>query len=91
MLNLQPYENPQYFVYLIIALLPVIIGMFKGFRMHWYESIFSLVFLVLIFDADKWPQGKALLGYVVFNLLLVYAYFKYRTREGSKIPRQSFI
>ena len=53
MLNLQPYENPQYFVYLIIALLPVIIGMFKGFRMHWYESIFSLVFLVLIFDADK--------------------------------------
>ena len=84
MLNLQPYENPQYFVYLIIALLPVIIGMFKGFRMHWYESIFSLVFLVLIFDADKWPQGKALLGYVVFNLLLVYAYFKYRTREGSK-------
>ncbi len=31
MLNLQPYENPQYFVYLIIALLPVIIGMFKGF------------------------------------------------------------
>ena len=84
MLNLQPYENPQYFVYLIIALLPVIIGMFKGFRMHWYESLFSIVFLVMIFDADKWPQGKALLGYVVFNLLLVYAYFKYRTREGSK-------
>lgn len=55
------------------------------------KASFSLVFLVLIFDADKWPQGKALLGYVVFNLLLVYAYFKYRTREGSKIPRQSFI
>lgn len=44
MLNLQPYENPQYFVYLIIALLPVIIGMFKGFRMHWYESIFFVGF-----------------------------------------------
>ena len=34
MLNLQPYENPQYFVYLIIALLPVIIGMFKEKR-YW--------------------------------------------------------
>lgn len=84
MLNLQPYENPQYFVYLKIALRSEKIGMAKGCWMHWYESILLLVALVLIFDADKWPEGKALLGYVVANLLLVYAYAKYRTREGRK-------
>ena len=37
------------FVYLIIALLPVIIGMFKGFRMQWYESIFRWFSWYLIF------------------------------------------
>ncbi|MED7632154.1 D-alanyl-lipoteichoic acid biosynthesis protein DltB, partial [Lacticaseibacillus casei] len=80
MLNLQPYEIPQYFLYLIIAFPPVISGIFHGFRMHWSDCIFSLVFLVLIFDAYKCPQGKALLGCVVFHLLLVYASFQCRVR-----------
>ncbi|KRO17959.1 D-alanyl-lipoteichoic acid biosynthesis protein DltB [Lacticaseibacillus saniviri] len=83
MLNLQPYENPMYFVYLLIGLVPVIIGMFHGRRHRIYESIFSLFFLVLIFDADKWPQGKALILYIAYNTLLVWLYAKYRTKENS--------
>ncbi|KRM71553.1 D-alanyl-lipoteichoic acid biosynthesis protein DltB [Lacticaseibacillus brantae] len=91
MLNLQPYENPMYFVYLLIGLIPVIIGLFYGKRFRWYESLFSLFFIILIFDADKWPQGQALIVYVLYNTLLVWGYTKYRTAAESKNKTWVFV
>ncbi|MCT6825911.1 MAG: D-alanyl-lipoteichoic acid biosynthesis protein DltB [Bombilactobacillus mellifer] len=81
MINLQPYQNPQYFVLLLIALLPLMIGLYHGKRWRGYETIISLVFLFFIFDAQKWPQGVALIGYAVSQIVIVGSYFHYRTNK----------
>ncbi|MDF7668646.1 D-alanyl-lipoteichoic acid biosynthesis protein DltB [Lactobacillus sp. ESL0703] len=83
-INLQPYGNPQYFIYLIIGLLPMIISLYYGHRLKTYEVIFSLVFLFLIFDGTKWQQGVSLLIYLAFELLLTYGYLHYRKVGKNK-------
>ena len=64
-INLQPYSNPQYFIYLMIALIPIIIGLYYGHRLKTYEAIFSIVFLFLIFDGVHCEQGGYLLIWLV--------------------------
>lgn len=82
--NLQPYANPQYFILLIIALLPIMIGLYFGHRFKIYEAVFSLAFLFLIFDGDHWQQGMNLLCYLLFEFVLTFGYLRYRTKKGSK-------
>ncbi|KRL97486.1 D-alanyl-lipoteichoic acid biosynthesis protein DltB [Liquorilactobacillus satsumensis] len=83
MINLQPYENPMYFVYLVIALLPIMIAMLRGKQLHWYQTIVSFAFLLLAFGGVKWHEGIALIGYIIFEVVLVGAYFHYRQRENQ--------
>ncbi|BDR61221.1 D-alanyl-lipoteichoic acid biosynthesis protein DltB [Lactobacillus xylocopicola] len=82
--NLQPYSNPQYFIYLLVGLLPLIWGLYNGRRFKIYELVFSLVFLFLIFDGDKWQQGVSLILYLLFQLLLAYCYLRYRKSGQNK-------
>ncbi len=63
--NLQPYSDPQYFVYLLIAVMPLAIGLYYGKRFKIYETIFSIVFIVLMFTNDKLGQGVALIAYII--------------------------
>lgn len=91
MINLQPYENPQYFVYLLIALLPLIIGLYFGKRYKWYEALVSLAFIFLIFDADKWQQGVTLICYIVYQFLVTFAYQHYRKKTGKANKTLSLI
>ena len=88
-INLQPYSNPQYFIWLLIALIPMIIGLYNGKRFKTYEAIFSLVFLFLIFDASHWQQGVNLILYLVFEFLLTFAYERYRTKKNS--PNKTWV
>ena len=83
MINLQPYENPQYLIYLLLALLPLIIGLYFGKRFKTYEAIVSLAFIFLIFDADKWVQGVTLICYIVYQFLVTFAYQHYRRKTGK--------
>ncbi|MFT8842560.1 MAG: D-alanyl-lipoteichoic acid biosynthesis protein DltB [Schleiferilactobacillus harbinensis] len=83
MINLQPYENPGYFVLLVIALLPAIIVRLNGARSHWYETLVSFVFLFLMFDGRKWTQGVALIGYTIWQYAIVALYIRYRTKKDS--------
>lgn len=83
-INLQPYSNPQYFVYLMIALIPIIIGLYYGHRFKTYEAIFSIVFLFLIFDGDHWEQGVNLLIWLVYEFALTFAYQYYRHHGKNK-------
>lgn len=46
---MEPYGNPIYFVYLILAFLPVIIGIFRQKRLTVYETLVSLVFILFMF------------------------------------------
>ncbi|UQS83891.1 D-alanyl-lipoteichoic acid biosynthesis protein DltB [Bombilactobacillus thymidiniphilus] len=81
MLNIQPYQNPQYFLLLLLAFIPLVIGLYNGHRWRWYESLISLLFIFLIFDADKTIQGFALIGYTITQALIVKIYFHYRTNK----------
>ena len=67
MINLQPYQNPTYFVLLAVALLPLVIGLLYGKRFKVYEMIVSFAFLLLTFGGVKLNEGLALLGYVIFE------------------------
>jgi len=82
LINLQPYESPGYFGLIIGLLLPIIIGLFYGKRLVIYETIFSLTFLVLTFGGKDWHQGLALIGYVLFELIVIFAYSKYRLKRN---------
>lgn len=84
MINLQPYGNPQYFVYLIIALLPLIIGIYNGYRCRWYQSLISLIFIFLMFDGPKWHQGLMLIFYVIWQWIIVGLYMVYRKKYNNK-------
>lgn len=42
--NLQPYANPNYFLILGAALIPLVIGLLNGKRWHVYETLVSLLF-----------------------------------------------
>lgn len=84
MINLQPYTNPRYFLIILVALLPLIVGLYFGKRFKFYEAIFSLVFLFLMFDGKDTIQGWQLIGYVIFQFIITFAYQKYRQVGKNK-------
>lgn len=84
MINIQPYSNPRYFVILFIALLPLIIGLYHGRRFKTYEAFVSLLFLFLMFDGKNWIQGVQLIGYIIFQFLVTFAYKKYVNSGKNK-------
>lgn len=83
MINLQPYADPKYFVLLLVALLPLMIGLYYGHRLRIYETIVSAAFITLMFTGAKWQQGVALIAYVVYQLLLVTGYARYRQTKNT--------
>lgn len=84
MLNLQPYQDPTYFVILGLGLIPIILGLFFQKRISWYEDLFSLVFLFLAFDGRHFSQGLALCCYILFETLLIWLYMQVRIRNNRK-------
>jgi membrane protein involved in D-alanine export len=83
MLSLTPYENPTYFVMLAVAFIPVIVGMLFGKRFHWYELLISLFFILLTFGGPKIEQGVALVGFLIFEVILVSLYNRYRKQKND--------
>ncbi|MCW0952900.1 D-alanyl-lipoteichoic acid biosynthesis protein DltB [Weissella ceti] len=82
--NMQPYSDPQYFGFLLLGLLPIVVGMFLGKRWAIYETIVSFVFILLMFAGASWPQFYALAGYVVWQTGLVWLYDRYRQKADNK-------
>ena len=79
-----PYANPIYFIYLIIALAPMVAALLiKGKRWPWYQTLVTLLFLFMSFGGKSWHQGVALIGYVVFQTILVWLYFHYRQKKNN--------
>ena len=69
MINLQPYADPQYFIYLLIALIPLVVGLWHGHRLKGYEVLVSLVFLTLTFMRAMLSPVVALSGFLVSPFL----------------------
>ncbi|MGO2199253.1 MAG: D-alanyl-lipoteichoic acid biosynthesis protein DltB [Pseudolactococcus laudensis] len=82
--NWQPYGTPKYFGILILALLPIIIAMFFRRRLPIYESLISVAFITLMFGGPKYQQFFALLFYLVWQAIVVFAYQTYRQKADNK-------
>lgn len=82
--HLEPYGNPLYFVYIILAVLPIFVGLFYKRRFPIYEGLVSLVFIVFMLTGPSLVQIYALLFYVVWQLVWVYSYKVYRSKRDSK-------
>ncbi|AEV94517.1 D-alanyl-lipoteichoic acid biosynthesis protein DltB [Pediococcus claussenii] len=83
MLSMTPYEDPTYFLMLAVAFIPIVVLMLMGKRAHWYELLVSFFFLLLTFGGPKWGQGVALIGYLLFEVVLTSIYNKYRKQHND--------
>lgn len=82
--RLEAYGNPQYFIYLLIAILPIFIGLLYKKRFAFYEALVSLSFIVLMLTGKQLYQLVSLLIYVLWQVVLVYSYKIYRKKYDSK-------
>ncbi|MDT2796344.1 D-alanyl-lipoteichoic acid biosynthesis protein DltB [Enterococcus cecorum] len=79
-----PYANPTYFGYVFLLILPIVFGLLKYQRRFLtYEALLTLFFLFVSFGGSDYKQGLALIGYVVFQTILVWGYFKIRQKNNS--------
>ena len=84
--HIEPYGNPQYFLYVITAILPIFIGLFFKKRFGWYEILVSLFFIVTMLTGGKTNQLAALGIYLIWQMVLVLFYKQYRkVRDGNWI------
>lgn len=81
--RLEVYGNPQYFVYLIMAILPIFVGLFFKKRFPIYESLVSLAFIVFMLIGDDFSQLISLVIYVVWQVLLILTYQYYCQKSQS--------
>ena len=72
--NFSAYGTPVYFFYLLLAILPLGIGLYFGKRFSWYEALISFIFIFLMFDGSSWQQGISLIAYVIYQTIIVMAY-----------------
>ncbi|MGT2932905.1 D-alanyl-lipoteichoic acid biosynthesis protein DltB [Streptococcus catagoni] len=79
----EPYANPQYLVYLVLLLIPIIIGIFRGVRLALYEFLVSFLFILLMFSGENSYQFFAFIFYIVWQTITVFAYRKYREKSNG--------
>ena len=76
---MQPYSTPFYFVILGLALIPLVIAQLMGKKLMWYQILLSIAFLWLTFSESV--SIWALLGFGVFQTILVKFYERYRIKQ----------
>ncbi len=81
--NFSAYGTPTYFIYLLLAILPLGIGLYFGKRFSWYEAIISFIFLFLMFDGSDAKQMVSLVVYVIYQTILVMSYYHYRQNHNA--------
>ena len=82
--HLEPYGDPQYFVYIILAVLPIFIGLFFKKRFPLYEVLVSLAFIVFMLVGPDLTQFLAFIFYVVWQTFWLFLYKFYRKRWDNK-------
>lgn len=81
--HLEAYGDPQYFIYLILAVLPIFIGLFFKKRFLVYELAVSFLFICLMLTGHHFHQVISLILYVVWEMCLVAFYYSYRQKKNS--------
>ena len=82
--HLEPYGDPQYFVYIILAVLPIFVGLFFKKRFPIYEALVSFAFIIFLLTGPKLTQIYALLFYVIWQMIWVWSYKIYRKARDNK-------
>ncbi|MFD1472307.1 D-alanyl-lipoteichoic acid biosynthesis protein DltB [Companilactobacillus mishanensis] len=82
--NITPYTSPTYFIYLLLFLLPIMIGLFYGKRFRVYETFATLVILVITFFGGNMSQGFSLIAYVLVEMIIVLGYLRYKRSPNGK-------
>ncbi|WP_165003039.1 MULTISPECIES: D-alanyl-lipoteichoic acid biosynthesis protein DltB [unclassified Enterococcus] len=81
-----PYAEPFYFLLLAVAMLPLVLSLLiRGRRLSIYQTAVTLFFLYVSFGGTYWQQGLALICYVIWQTVLVWAYFVYRQKKNQGI------
>ncbi|MQW23169.1 MULTISPECIES: D-alanyl-lipoteichoic acid biosynthesis protein DltB [unclassified Lactococcus] len=75
---MQPYSSPFYFVYLGLALLPIVIAHAFGKKLMWYQVLFTIAFLWLTFSGTM--SLWALLFFGGFETVLIKFYEHYKVK-----------
>ena len=83
--NFSAYGTPSYFIYLLIALVPMGIGLYFGKRFEWYEALISFIFIFFMFDGQSYKQAASLIVYIIYQTCLVMWYFHYRQKQNNSM------
>lgn len=81
--HMTPYESPLYFLFLMIALIPIIIALLNGKKILWYQNIITLVFLFITFGGPSLKPAFALFVFTLWQLILAISYLKYRKDNNA--------
>lgn len=81
--NWQPYGEPKYFAFLLAFLIPIVVAMFFGRRLKIYQSLVSLGFIVVMYTGANYHQLFALVAYVIWQTIIVFAYHAYRKKYDT--------
>lgn len=83
MISATPYQDPKYFLILIPLLLPIIIGLWYGKRLHIYGLFVTVFFLYVSFGSANWKQGLALIFFLIIETIIVSFYSYYRKSNNN--------
>ncbi|MGX6962062.1 D-alanyl-lipoteichoic acid biosynthesis protein DltB [Vagococcus xieshaowenii] len=80
---LTPYEKPFYFILIALFFIPSIIYSLKGKRLTGYQAFLTLFFLWISFAGPNKTQGLALIGYLIWQVVVSKLYFNYRQQANQ--------
>lgn len=80
--NWQPYGTPNYFIFLLLTLIPIAIAIWFGKRLPIYEELVSIAFISLMFGGLHYLQFFAFIFYLVWQTIVVFAYQGYRKKAN---------
>lgn len=83
MQNITPYNSPHYFIYLLLLLLPIMLGLWFGRRFKIYDAFATIVILIVTFFGGNMSQGLSLIAYVLFEMILTFSYIAYRKKHNN--------
>ncbi|WML26841.1 D-alanyl-lipoteichoic acid biosynthesis protein DltB [Neobacillus sp. OS1-33] len=79
-----PYATLLYFMIVGILLIPVVAAGYRQKRLGGYNAFVTVVILFLAFGADL-HQAYSLMAYVIWEIILVSVYLRYRSKQNSSL------
>ncbi|MEH6954705.1 D-alanyl-lipoteichoic acid biosynthesis protein DltB [Neobacillus drentensis] len=79
-----PYATLLYFMIVGILLIPVVAAGYRKKRLGWYNALVTFVVLFMAFASDL-HQAYSFFAYVIWEIILVSVYIRYRSKHNSSL------